>query len=286
MSLTVSLVAIPLGNPKDLSPRAAETLATVDRIFCEDTRKTKDLLARSGVTFRARLTALPGDSEHDYDWVRELERAAPNESWALVSDAGTPLVNDPGAGLLAFCHKQNIPVVAVPGPCAPVLAWQWSGGFGLPFVFAGFVPKAKNAGAKALTEFFATVQTAGTFSYFDTKHQFSTTLDHLMESGWADRPMFVAREMTKSHEELVRGTVRECAEQLRRRLSESDALGEMTFVLKGFGSEASTAVAGVSLEQLAELRNVGTKDAAKIAAQLTGKSVKDCYDTFVEKKNS
>jgi 16S rRNA (cytidine1402-2'-O)-methyltransferase len=294
MAFVVTLVALPLGHPEDLSLRGARALREADRIFCEDTRKTRELFTRAGIEPRGRLTAIPGDREREFDWARlqdEDLRQNPDARWALVSDAGTPVVNDPGRGLLAYCRESEIEVRALPGPCAPVLAWQWSGGFGLPFVFAGFAPKAKGTGTKDLRDFFAPLRDSATFVFFDTRHQYETTLEHLIADGGGDRLCHAAREMTKPHEELVSGTVTEVLAALRdRQARQSGALGELTFVLAGAhaarvpGVQAAVTLpeSVVTLEDLVQLRRAHVKEASKIAARLTGRASKDCYSAFVD----
>ena len=284
MALTVNLVALPIGNVADLSPRASEALTQAHRIFCEDTRKMRELLKRADIQTNARLTALPGGSEHQFDWERARKEANVDERWVLVSDAGTPLVNDPGAELVEYCRRAQVELRATPGPCAPIAAWQWSGGFGLPFVFAGFAPKAKSPGTKDLDRFFEPLSNSGSFSYFDTKHQFATTLEHLVLRGLGDRPLFVAREMTKPHEQLHGGTVRSCLTELAERLQTEGQLGELTFLLKG-EDKSSASGSVVTLDQLVQIRKASVKDAAKIAAELTGLSSRDCYQLFIGEKS-
>lgn len=281
MPARFSTVAVPLGNPEDLSPRARAALTGAQRIFCEDTRKLRELLDRAAVTVSARVTALPGDRENEVDptaWAREDGAEA---RWVFVSDAGTPIVNDPGRALLLWCRERRCEIEAIPGPSAPVMAWQWSGGFGLPFVFAGFAPKAKTPGTKDLTRFFASSAAAKTFVFFDTKHQFDTTLAHLEQAGEGERPIFCAREMTKPHEELLGGTVSDVRAQLNQRLADTGALGELTFVLEGAGREDAAATA-MSLEDVIALRTSRPKDAARRIADATGRSVKECYDALVK----
>ncbi len=278
MTISVQLVALPIGNVDDLSPRAVEALKQADRIFCEDTRKLKELLKRAAVESSARFVALPGGTEHSFDWLRLVREAKDESAWVLVSDAGTPLVNDPGASLVEFSRRSGLALSVVPGPCAPIAAWQWSGGFGLPFLFAGFAPKAKNPGAKDLKTFFSSLQVAQTFVFFDTRHQFSVTLRHLIEEGLSERPLHVAREISKPHEELISGTVGECLSRLEAQLASEDALGEMTFVLKG----EESAGLRVDLASLVQIRSASVKEAAKAASALTGLPSQECYRAFVE----
>lgn len=276
----VSLVALPLGNGDDLSPRARTALETADVIFCEDTRKTRDFCQRVQLNCKARLISLPGDSERAQRW-EKIE----GDRWALVSDAGTPIVNDPGIELLRYCRNHGISVHAIPGPSAPVLAWQWSGGFGLPFCFAGFAPKARQAGVRSLVEFFAPAQHCRTFVFFDTRHQVLTTLAHLQHVGWGERKIYAGRDMTKPHEELLFGNVDELMQEFSTRLKVEKPLGELTFVLEGVG-EVAVAGAKLSIEDVAALREAEPRTAAKVASTLTGLSVKECYAAFVKAKRS
>jgi 16S rRNA (cytidine1402-2'-O)-methyltransferase len=277
----VHLVALPLGHPKDLGARAGSILESARFIFCEDTRKLQRLVQELGLQTRAKFVSLPGDEEWSASWDRFLEDADDTPIWALVSDAGTPIVNDPGKALLEHARRNEWRVTAVPGPCAPILAWQWSGGFGLPFSFVGFAPKAKGPGVKALEDFFAPLSSARSFVFFDTRHQVLTTLAHLEATGLGERRLYLAREMTKSHEELLEGSVRALRELLEKKLAADEGLGELTFVLEGAPAEASVqASTAASLEDLVEVRKGGAKAAAKIAARLSGRSVSDCYDAF------
>jgi 16S rRNA (cytidine1402-2'-O)-methyltransferase len=252
-------------------------LRDADLIFCEDTRKFHDLAQRAGFPVKAKLISLPGDREFETDWER-FAADSPTTKWALVSDAGTPIVNDPGAALLRFCRERGVAVEAVPGPSAPVAAWQWSGGFGVPFVFAGFAPKA-NPGTRELLDFFSPVASCRTFVFFDTRHQLATTLEHLEENGWAEARCFVAREMTKPHEELIAGTVAEISRALRGRLEKDKGVGELTCLIEGRG-EARAPGAAIGLEDLARIRQMPAKAASKLAAQMTGRPARECYQAF------
>ena len=277
---TVALVALPLGNVQDLSARARSTLESSDLIFCEDTRRLQDLAARAHLALKAKLVSLPGDRERDMDWARFLPDYA---TWALVSDAGTPIVNDPGASLLTWAQGRGCHVSAIPGPSAPVLAWQWSGGFGLPYVFAGFAPKAKRPEAKELAEFFAPLSQARTFVYFDSRHQAVLTLQGLVALGRGESSMFIAREMTKPHEELLKGNVSSMLEWLQARVQQDEGIGELTLVMRGDGSAPASTV---SVDELARLRSAPTKEASKIMASLTGLTARECYDRLVKAQAS
>lgn len=274
----LSVVAVPIGNVADLSPRARETLQAAQQIFCEDTRKAGELFARAELNIQARITPLPGTREQEMDWRKEFSQAE-GENWVLISDAGTPLVNDPGSHILAACHQYGIPVQAIPGPCAPITAWQWSGAFGLPFLFAGFAPKAKSKDNQVLEDFFRLAQNStGTFCFFDSKHQIEVTLEFL-----AAHPVFqnallhIAREVTKVHEELLRGTPASCLQDLSARLKADQPIGELTCLLQATPQENIATTASLDFGKLKEFRTAPPRKAAKILAAMTGKSVNECY---------
>jgi len=229
--------------------------------------------------------AIPGDREHEIDFQARFEAAiAKNlefQSWALVSDAGTPIVNDPGRALLDFCRAQGIPVEALPGPSAPMLAWQWSGGFGLPFVFAGFAPKIKKSDSPDFEKFIAPQKFCRSFCFFDTRHQVLGTLGFLIERGLAKSRLFVAREMSKSHEELLTGSVLELRDRLEERIHGAQGTGEMTLLLEGNGE---VPLPGPSMQDLLEFRQAPTKLAAKLAAKWSGVTVDAIYRELLARK--
>jgi 16S rRNA (cytidine1402-2'-O)-methyltransferase len=277
----LTLVATPLGNPEDLSFRAKRVLESADLILCEDTRKARELFERAKIQTKAKLVALPGDREDHFDFERHL---APVQNVALISDAGTPIVNDPGHAVLDWVRKASRAaewqVQAVPGPSAPILALQWSGGFGLPFVFLGFVPKAR-AHSKEIQSFFeGLLHTSGSCIFFDTKHQFPETMQFLQKK-FPDRKIAIAREMTKAHEELFLGTLREAALWVESK-DFSKAVGELTVILES----KKEVVALVPLEELAKIRHGSAKESAKIAAKFSGLSVRECYKALMGEKQS
>jgi 16S rRNA (cytidine1402-2'-O)-methyltransferase len=275
-------IALPIGNFEDLSFRAARLLSEAQIIFCEDTRKVKSLLEHHKIASRAKWISIPGDEEWNFDFTKLASGMTDGDLWTLVSDAGTPVVNDPGKALVEWTRTEAICMEIVPGPSAVTAALQWSGGFGLPWVFLGFAPKEKNAASKEWDRFFAGLQNVGTAVFFDTKHQVLTTLKALQERNRGSDPLFVAREITKEHEELLWGTVDEIEVILRKRLEKDEPIGELTLILKGL--EISSRAVTVTLEQLRQLRSAPTKEASKIAAEISGLSARECYQAFIEDK--
>lgn len=275
----LSVVAVPIGNIKDLTPRALEALSMAHLIFCEDTRKTTDLLKRCGISSSAKLISVPGDAEHEVDWIRYCSPDYRN--WAVVSDAGTPVVNDPGISILSFCQKHGIRIEALPGASAPILAWQWSGGFGLPFVFGGFAPKVSSTSTSKWDRFVPKTR-SGTFCFFDTRHQIVDTLT-FMASSYPKARLHIAREMTKSHEELISGNPAFLLDYLKK-LLESDRVGELCVLIdlaslqpEAQLDEAIPEALNLSLEELLKFRGAQTKEASKMIAKWCGMTPRDAY---------
>jgi len=216
------VVSTPIGNLEDMTPRAVRVLREADLIAAEDTRRTRKLLSHFGI--RNRLV-----SHHEHnreasgrELIRLLEEG---KRIALVTDAGTPGVADPGADLVAEAARRNIPVIPVPGPSAALAALVASG---LPtdrFLFAGFPPR----GSRQLEEFLDGLEAEkGTIVLYEAPHRLRRTLAALA-ARWPERRMALARELTKLHEEIVRGTVAEVAAYAER----EPVLGEYCLVLEG-----------------------------------------------------
>jgi 16S rRNA (cytidine1402-2'-O)-methyltransferase len=222
MSGTLYLVATPIGNLDDLSVRAGAVLCSVDLVASEDTRRTGRLLKHVGAT-------APQLSYHDHNAVRRipdlLERLARGESIALVSDAGTPTVSDPGFKLVRAAREQDLDVVPIPGPSAVLAAVA---GAGLPtdrFLFLGFLPPKKGKMRRLLAEVAAV---PATLVLFVSPYKVASTLPLLAEE-LGDRPACLCRELTKIHETFDRGTLTELAE----RYGTGKVKGEITLVVGG-----------------------------------------------------
>ncbi|MCB2212782.1 16S rRNA (cytidine(1402)-2'-O)-methyltransferase [bacterium] len=219
---TLYVVATPIGNLGDITERGLRVLAAVDRIAAEDTRHTGRLLARFGID-------KPLVSYHEHN----EQKAAPGlvhalkggQSIAMVSDAGTPGVSDPGYRLLSLAADDGVPIVPIPGASALLAALVASG---LPmerFVFEGFLPKKKGRQTR-LSEL---ADEPRTFVLFESPQRLSRTLDDLAGHLGGERRAVVCRELTKLHEEFVRGTMAELGEKYR----DASVKGEITIVVEG-----------------------------------------------------
>jgi len=217
------VVGTPIGNLEDLSPRGRRALAEADAVFCEDTRVTAKLAARFGLP--ARRIACPGPREESR--VAELlERLERGETVALVSDAGMPTLSDPGTRLVEAAAAAGHAVLVVPGPSAPAAALAVSGLPAVPHTFLGFLPAREGERRRFLE---AARDRPETLVWFESPHRLRESL-FAAAAVLGGRRACVARELTKLHEEIVRGTLPELAAAFAER---GEARGEITVVVEG-----------------------------------------------------
>ena len=198
------LVPTPIGNLEDITLRALRVLKEVDLIACEDTRRASILLGHYGIE---TLTASFHDHNERRQAVRLVDRMGAGESVALITDAGSPGISDPGFYLVRACHQASIPVVALPGATALIPALTASGIPCERFVFEGFLPAKK--GRRTRLESIA--NEPRTVVLYEAPHRLPRTLDNLIDALGPDRPAAVGRELTKRFEEMRRGTLGELA---------------------------------------------------------------------------
>ncbi len=223
MSGTLFLVATPIGNLEDITYRAVRILGDVSVIACEDTRRTGVLLSRYGIHTKTVSYHQHNEAARS---AQLLERLSQGEDIGLVSDAGTPLVSDPGYRLVRLAIDGGIPVVPVPGPSAILAALAASGLAAGEFHFGGFLPNKSSRRRKMLE---GCRNLAATVVFYEAPHRILATLSDIEEL-LGERPIVVAREMTKVHEEFLRGT----AAGLRRVLTaRGEPLGEFTLLIAG-----------------------------------------------------
>jgi 16S rRNA (cytidine1402-2'-O)-methyltransferase len=224
------LVATPIGNLEDITQRALRTLGDVQAVAAEDTRRTRRLLDHYGVS----VPVLSLFEHNERRKVPELvERLRAGESLAVVTDAGSPGVADPGYRLVRAAIEAGMEVRSVPGPSAVIAALQVSG---LPtdaFTFAGFLPVKPGARRRTLE---VLARRRETIVVFEAPHRIEATLEDL-EAIWKERPIALARELTKAFEEAIRGSARE----VKERLTKEKRRGEMVLVLSGLGRSAGRA---------------------------------------------
>ena len=270
------LVPTPIGNLGDISARMADTLAEVDFIAAEDTRVTLKLLNHLGLkkpllSYYRHNTGAGGEAV--------LERLLSGEDGALVTDAGTPAVSDPGEELVAQCAERDIPVVAIPGPCALVTALAVSG---LPtgrFTFEGFLAMNRKNRRAHLAELAGERRT---MIFYEAPHKLRATLEDLAEAFGPERRISLCRELTKLHEEVRRTTLGEAV----RWYAENPPRGEFVLVVEGAPEsveEAITLEDGLALVDRLRAEGRSLRDAVKLAAKETGLPKNQLYDLAVGK---
>lgn len=272
---TLYVVATPIGNLGDLSPRAREVLASVTLIAAEDTRHTKQLLQAFGID--TALTSLHGHNEAHKSGDL-LERLARGESLALVSDAGTPLISDPGFDLIAGARESGIAVVAIPGPCAAIAALSIAGLPADRFAFEGFLP-AKSAARRAQLETLA--GESRTLIFYEAPHRLVEVLADMAAVLGMRRRASISREITKRFETTYTGSLAELHEKAG---SDTDmSRGEIVIVVAGSATRAPDALS-LNAEQVlrALLVDLPPSQAAKIAARITGAKRSELYDKALQ----
>ncbi|WP_046120023.1 16S rRNA (cytidine(1402)-2'-O)-methyltransferase [Ensifer aridi] len=271
------LVATPIGNLADITLRALETIAGADVLACEDTRVTRVLLDRYGIVNRPF-------AYHEHNAAeagpRLIAALAEGKSVALVSDAGTPLVSDPGYRLAQHAIEAGYRVVPIPGPSAPLAALVGSGLPSDAFLFAGFLPVKDKARRDRLAEVAAV---PATLLFFESPHRIAATVAAAAEVLGEDRKAAVCRELTKAFEEFRRGTLRE----LKAFYDEGASVkGEIVLVIGPPQARPAPEEADVDALLKALARNMPMGKAATEAARRTGLTRKELYDRLLHLKDS
>jgi 16S rRNA (cytidine1402-2'-O)-methyltransferase len=268
------VVATPIGNLGDLSPRACEVLASVRLLLAEDTRHVRKLLNHFAIT-------TPTRSLHEHNEAREVPRLLADleggAEFALISDAGTPLVADPGFRLVRGCRERGIPVLAVPGPSAVTAALAVSGLPPVPFTFAGFLPPKAAARAEALESLAALPHT---LVVFVSPHRLRPEIEACSQFLGAEREAVLLAELTKVHERASRGTLGELAASAVA----VEAKGEYTLVVGpppiAEAPSVTPEAAGRALEE-ALARGLDLAEARRQAARALGISRKELYNLLM-----
>ena len=277
---TLYVVATPIGNLDDLSPRAARTLASVDVVAAEDTRHSGRLLSHLGI--QKRMVAL-----HDHN---EKDRAAgiltelqAGRDVALISDAGTPLISDPGYVLVRDARAAGHRVSPIPGPCALVAALSVAG---LPtdrFLYVGFLP-AKRSGRRASLEVLSSE--VATLVFYESPHRIMESVRDIADVLGSDREMVLGREITKTFETFYSGSVADVLAELER--DPHGNRGEFVVMVRGAAAQAgSEAAATMDVDRMLRvlLAELPVKKVAKMASELTGLSKNELYQRALALKD-
>jgi 16S rRNA (cytidine1402-2'-O)-methyltransferase len=266
---TLYIVATPIGNLGDMVPRAIATLSAVSVIACEDTRHSKKLLDHFGIDKPCVAYHDHTDKKSSYNL---LKRLASGEDVALISDAGTPLISDPGYRLVAEARAQGYSVIPVPGASAVVAALSVAG---LPtdkFKFIGFLPAKSSQRKSALTD----LKTAAeTMVCYEAPHRIVDTLTDMATVFGAERPAFMAREITKTFETYLHGSLEELLEQVQA--DSNQQRGEIVLVIAGHIGETDNV--SVDAEKILGLllKELPLTKAASVTAKITGGDKKQLY---------
>ncbi|MAW23840.1 MAG: 16S rRNA (cytidine(1402)-2'-O)-methyltransferase [Cellvibrionales bacterium TMED47] len=270
----LTIVATPIGNLNDMVPRAIQTLHSVSLIACEDTRHSKKLLNHFNID-------KPCIAYHDHGDRQTIEkllvRLESGEDIALISDAGTPLISDPGYRLVAQARNRGITVTPIPGACAAIAALSVSG---LPtdsFLFGGFLPAKTGQRKTTLNEFKPATQT---LVFYEAPHRILETVTDMVEIFGQQRQGFLAREISKTFETFIQGTLSELQQQIS--LDTNQQRGEIVLVIAG--AEEKTATTTVSAEKVLKLllNELPASKAASLTAKICGADKKAMYQVALQ----
>ena len=270
------IIATPIGNMGDISPRAVETLKQADIIACEDTRISKKLLALLGVGLNKEFITLHDHNEeiHAEELIKKIKEE--DKSVALISDAGSPLISDPGYKLIRRCRQEEIYITVLPGCCALICALQLAGLPTNKFMFCGFIPNKD----KGRTEAFEEVKSLkATTVFYETASRILKTLEAVRKV-FGDREIAVAREISKIYEECLNGT----AAELIAHFEEHTPKGEMVLMISPAPEEEKEDI-NLEEELRQRLQTQSVKTAVKELSEKTGISKKEIYQIALRIKD-
>ena len=272
------VVATPIGNPDDISARAIRTLAEVNLIACEDTRRTGQMLARHQI-------GTPTVSHYEHNEERRVTelvtRLKAGEKIALVTDAGTPAISDPGFRLVRAALEANVRVIAVPGASAAIAALSIAGIPTDRFTFEGFVPSRDAARGKTLDDL---RREPRTMVFYEAARRLADTLAAMATAFGESRDAAVVCEITKTYERTIRGTLGALEQVFRA----TPALGEIVIVVAGAAQQTDAGDAAIDVHEALEVlreAGLGLKQASAIVARLTGKGRREVYQDALKSRD-
>ena len=273
---TLYVVGTPIGNLEDITERALRVLGEVDLVLAEDTRRVRKLLSSLGLA--TAVESYHGDTTADKR-ARLVRRMAEGATFALASDAGTPVVADPGASIVAEAAEAGVRIVPIPGPSAVAAALSVSGLRGDRYEFAGYAPRRRQERQEFLRRI---ARSPVTSVFYETPHRLRDCLDDLVAVAGPDQPLVVCRELTKMYEEILRLTAAEAVTHF----TAHEPRGEFTLLLPpGEGEDGHTGPSDEQLREAAEqllAMGAGTRDAADLLSKLTGRARNDLYEMLLD----
>ena len=270
------IVATPIGNLEDLSPRAIKVLGSVDLILAEDTRHSGHLLHKQGIS-----TSMMAHYDHNENKqvASIVKRLSKGETMALISDAGTPLISDPGYSLVIAAHEEGIRVIPVPGPSALISALSVAGLATDRFVFEGYLPARKIARQKYLQ---AIANEPRTLIFYEVPHRIMQSLDDLIDSFGSGRMAALVKELTKIHETVYRASLTEIKSWLEK--DKSRQKGEFVLLIQGatevaFDEQEASRILKILLQ------TVSVKEATSITTEILGGNRNELYKIAIKIKD-
>jgi 16S rRNA (cytidine1402-2'-O)-methyltransferase len=270
-SIMLYLIATPIGNLKDITLRALETLKECDLILCEDTRVSKNLLIHYQIEKPLKSFHQFNEASQEEQIIEKIKNGA---SIALISDAGTPGISDPGSRLVQRCRQENLPVTSLPGPCAAITAISGSGLSTNQFQFVGFLPRKEGALKEILVN---ALMYSGTTICYESPRRLVQTLQLLQQLS-PEKQIVVGRELTKKFEEYRSGSVAEVLDYFQK----GEIKGEIVLLIAGTDpSDAWKSLSPESIvEYFQETFKLSAKESVKLAAEISGLSKKELYKRF------
>ena len=274
----LAIVATPIGCLSDISRRALDALRSAERILCEDTRHTRILLDHYEIGTRTLSLHEHNEASQCEKLVRRMKEGA---HFALVSDAGTPLISDPGRRLVASAHRAGIHVTPIPGACAVVAALSVAGFDTSQFIFAGFTPSRMVARVKFFEDL---VRERRTLVFFEAPHRIAKSLNDMVTVFGGDSRACLAKELSKMHEHIEYGTLDELMSWLNA--DKQHARGEFTLLVEG-SEEDPAGQEVVEIDKLIAVldKHLAPKQTATIVAEVSGKNRNQIYKSLIGSKN-
>ena len=273
MTENLYIVATPIGNLGDISERAIEILKQVDLIAAEDTRHSKTLLERFAIK-----TKVCAYHEHNEEKITQqlIQQLLDGQSIALISDAGTPLINDPGYKLVVAAHDNNIQIIPIPGPSAIITALSASGLPTSKFIFEGYLPAKSVARETRLNEL---KNESRTLVFYEAPHRIVESIKIMQEIFGAERRITIARELTKKFEQIVRDNLSAMNEKIES--GEIKIKGEFVVIVEGTKETSATDQETLRINHILS-EKLSPKDAAGLAAKITGRKKNEIYQLVLK----
>ena len=274
------IIATPIGNYDDISLRALKLLSLVDILLCEDTRKTKKLLSHLKIKYNGLISYNDNNAEKKRPFI--LKQLLLNKSIGLVSDAGTPLISDPGYKIVQECYKKNIDVTHLPGPSSVINALVLSGLPSNQFFFGGFISSKKIGKEKQLL---ATKYNTMTGIWFDTCLRLENTLKIMLKT-FGNRRVSIARELTKTYEDVIVSDLEKISIIINKRNDNNKPLkGELVIIVDGYDFHSDLNIEKLRLNIQNKLKHHTLRDTVSLVIEETNLSKKQVYSEAVKIKN-